>query len=98
MGKQKEKSEVEYLRGLVRQLRSENKKLKNELKRLKKKETETDELREELKDYHYEEKMHEDTCPDCQKGRLTSTHLGVKILYICSVCGHRIIKNVQKST
>ena len=94
MTKPKTKSEVEYLRGIVRELRSENKHLKKmvsrgnkELSRLETQVTESED--EDDQDTSITVHDPKTACPVCGKGEMIKTDIGVKWLFTYSDCKHR---------
>ena len=85
MGKlrQKESSEVEYLRGLVKKLKSQNRNLRKRLKELERKEHWFEIVREE-EPIEIEENV--DKCPECVKGKLSHIDLHHLTLIKCDKC------------
>lgn len=103
MTKTKEKSELEYLRGLVKSMRSQVKHLKKELSRKQKREYLHEDLEEKEAELLLEEEIRErehaieNKCPDCGKGKLEFTDLNIRTLITCPSCGYKkIIKNNGK--
>jgi hypothetical protein len=96
MGKKRERSEAEYLRGLVRELKSENRNLKKRLgtvgKKVKRYEQLVDESAEEVemeREAAYLTAKGKSRCPEC-KGDIELMDLGVRELHVCtSGCGYR---------
>lgn len=83
--KRKNKSELEYLRGIIRELEKENRQLRKRVREVEKKE-------------HFFEKEPEleidqpkiDACPDCGKGTVNLVialdHISV---FECNICNYR---------
>lgn len=98
MSRSKEKSEVEHLRGLVRQLKSELRNLKKSMARKQKREHLLDDVEEREAELLLKETLEEkevvskkETCPKC-RGKLDIID-GARIkIYICSDCSHRFTK------
>ncbi len=97
MTKKRERSEVEQLRGVIRNQRSIIKNLKKEISRVTKRESRTEDLEEILAEEMLEQDQEdiqyikEDKCPQC-KGRVEVVTLGPKKLVICDGCGYRKAK------
>jgi predicted RNase H-like nuclease (RuvC/YqgF family) len=87
-------SEIEHLRGQIREKDKEIKKLKAELTRFRKRETQLTDVEEREKELSYVEaapKKKKDTCPDCLEGTLMSNPIGVsRVLKTCNKCTYRI--------
>lgn len=90
MAKPKDRNEVEYLRGLVRELKSENRHLKKQLGNVKKRAGLFDDnLPEDKEDIEPVITIKNiNTCPDCG-GELEIIDIAVKNLIICTGCGAR---------
>jgi ribosomal protein S27AE len=80
--KQKNKSELEVLRGENRKLRSENKKLRREIKDLQKRAH----FYEEVVDEVVKDAEVKTICKNCGKGQILSYDLGRLRLDKCSIC------------
>lgn len=100
MAKSRERSEVESLRGLIRQLKSENRHLKKELARAEKNTKKQISMYAELTDateasYATPELAATEDAYSCAKcgSKVKETDLGSRILYVCqkSTCSHRQI-------
>lgn len=94
MAKPKDRSEVEFLRGEVKKLRSALKHYKKELSRANKRSRDYQELEELVQDQELE--IEEQTklvpsggCSKCQSDKVTLADLGAKVYRFCSNCGHR---------
>lgn len=91
--KDKERSEVEYLKGLVRKQKSIIKELQKEIGRASKKSHLYDDIEEKIKDLEIEEEIKSSVpqfdCPQCKKGNLDYSDLGVRLLITCSNCKYR---------
>lgn len=96
MVKPKDSSEVEYLRGINRQLTRQIKNLKKqvgrgtkEIKRL------AEGLEPDLEDEIEQPVLHTvenpDTCPQCTK-EIVIIDLGKRLLHNCKACGYRKVK------
>lgn len=94
MTKSKDKNEVEYLRGLVKQLKSENRNLKKQVGRSEKRKAIVDQMEQDAQEHLMEietervEIKEKDSCPDCGKS-VDKTDLGVRWLIMCDHCGFR---------
>lgn len=92
MAKKRERNETEYLRGLVRELKSEVRNLKKLVGRNSKKLRGYEQLvSEDDPDAEIEHiiKSQKLRCPDCQSSDTASVDLGVRELNICYGCGYR---------
>ena len=87
MSRKADKSELEHLRGLLRNLNSENRSLKRQLARATKRPI-VEELEEE-EDASLDSVPTGNRCPECFKGELTTVSLGVRMLTTCSNCKYR---------
>lgn len=101
MGKLKNKShdELEHLRGIIREQRSEIRYLKREIKRLtpaKYRLKELEEIYEDVLQNTSSPKEREDVqiCEQCGKGLLNSRPLPFGYLVMCNLCSYR--KMVRK--
>lgn len=92
MVKKRERNEVEYLRGLVRELKAENRNLKKRLgvtsKRARRYETRISEDEDEQLERSEQPVKVVDSCPDCS-GELKLVDLGVRQFNSCINCGYR---------
>lgn len=88
--RQKERSEIELLKGRIRKLESENRAYRRENKSLKKKahfhETTVEELAELRSIEEHEETQ---SCPQCGKGKVSSLDFVHLILETCDSCDYR---------
>lgn len=97
MSKKRDRSEVEHLRGVVKNQRSLIKHLKKEVGRSQKREHRVEDLEEILAEEMLEEQHQEkeyvkdDKCPQC-KTKVELVDLGPKKLIICQSCGYRKTK------
>lgn len=94
MAKKKERNEAEYLRGVIRSLRSENKGLRREVNRMLKKASQLEreeEHEDEFEDFLFKVKEEDkkDGCPNCGE-RLEVFNLGPRNLVTCE-CGYKKI-------
>lgn len=95
MSKQKEKSELEYLRSENRKLKSMNKNLKKQLSRTNKRSDLYHDLEDKIAEDLIQEELNEkeliknDQCPSCFKGTLETLKLGAKKLALCDSCTYR---------
>lgn len=101
MTKKKSHSEIEFLRGEVRQLKAEIKRLKKDTSRKDKREH----LYEDLEDLQAESLMQEEVeergevfknlkCPNCKEALDVINEGGKIIIYICPDCKYRCSKRV----
>ncbi len=92
MGKSKQKthSEVEYLRGLVRELKSENRHIKKKLKHAERKEHNYDGIiTQAFENGDIEIKItNKPMCPNCGKFELEEIDLKHLIIKRCLLCKH----------
>lgn len=95
MTKKRDRSETEYLRGLVRSLKSQVRHLKRHNKELgaqaQRYEDHEEDMREEGEQPAVELAPAATEC-SCGKGDLIHTDLGVKTLITCSACTFRKVK------
>lgn len=91
--KNKERSEVEYLRGELRRLKKEVAVLRKELaKRIDRDFADAYEVEEEVE----EEYVKEVSCPKCGK-ELEVIDLNIRLLHTCK-CGYRKVFDVKSNT
>lgn len=90
MAKSKDKSEVEYLKGLNRQLKKQLKKVNRQASRAEKQALRQLEDAEEVEEVE-EEEASDGKCSKC-KARLVPIDMGIRIVYNCQKCGHREAK------
>jgi len=94
MTKSKDRSEAENLRGIIRNLRAENKHLKKQLSRKDKRAFQYEDLEDKLRDIETKEEYVEvevNKCPKC-KGKIKNIELGARILIKCDNCNYRETK------
>lgn len=98
MPKKRERTETEYLKGIIRQQKAQIRHLKKELKRTSR----DTEHYHELQDALSEEIVpalsgpsDTEECKECGRGVLSRETLGVRILVKCSDCGY---SKFEKST
>lgn len=102
MSKQKEKSEVEYLRAENKKMKSEIKQLKKTVARFSKRSHQLEDLEERIieqdlkeKEEQFIEVVPDNKCIKCSSGTLEETKIGeVRIIINCSNCDFREIKKV----
>lgn len=98
MAKKQKDDELEYLRGLTRKLKSENRHLKKELSRKSKRPIVDEELEQEVQEQLLEEEqteeqlLHKKLCVKCKSDNIDITDLGIRVLIVCDSCGHREVK------
>jgi DNA-directed RNA polymerase subunit RPC12/RpoP len=97
----KEVDEIEQLRKEIRELKSINRALTRQLKKLSKGQHRLvdleDELKEALLEQEVETKTEKNSCKDCGSGRLEDVDLGVRNIQVCRDCGWRsITKKARK--
>jgi len=99
MPKKKERSELEFLRAENRKLRSELRHIKKEVSRKVKREHLYTDLEERLAEQHVEDLMEDnhsvrrDLCPECSNS-LESIPLGNRIMINCTACKFRTSKKI----
>lgn len=85
--KNKTRNEIEYLQGIIRQLKKENSILQRDVSKIKR-----------LAEKNYTEKQppetkkhisNPDLCPDCGKGKCSFLELKNAIYMLCPLCGFR---------
>ena len=92
LAKTRDSSELEYLRGIIRNLRSENKSLKKQLSRSQKKEKTFNDyilnVDDSVDDGIWTEDVKDSSskCPKC-KSNYTPIELGIRSLHVCNECG-----------
>lgn len=89
--KQKERSETEYLRGVIKNQRSIIKHLQKEVGRNKKRQQQDDIIAEELLEDEFEERdiIADNRCPECHKGTIETVDLKVRKMVVCNSCNYR---------
>lgn len=91
----KTRSEVEHLRGHIRELESENKSLKRRLRQYEKRENLYENNKEEIEEVLTSKALEETNpsklkkCDDCGKGAYEEFEIMEKVFGTCNVCGHR---------
>lgn len=93
MTKSKDRSEAEYLRGIVRQLKSENRNLKKQLGLVSKKNRQYENNLSDHSEFELEEMEEEfiearEKCPKC-KADIEVLEIGNRDVRICKDCGYR---------
>lgn len=84
MGKRRDRSEVEYYRGKLREVEAENRRLRKQLRSAEKS------FEYLVEADSFEQAEYESKCPECTKGKLVYTDLKIKTLITCSLdCGFR---------
>lgn len=97
MAKQKERSEVEFLRSENKNLKSQVKHLQKEISRLSKRHNRAEDLEKELSEHYLKEEVQNKEiiekvcCSNCNKGELNLLDLGIRKYTVCSNCGKRSI-------
>lgn len=95
--RRKNKNELEYFRGLVRELEKENRALKKRLKQLEQKEHIFDDAQDDLSQDNEISGDSEDThptfkkipCDSCGKGFLLEYEIMGKVIGTCNICNER---------
>lgn len=85
MARRRDKNEIEWYRGQIRELESENRRLKRQLREAQKS------FEYVLEDDKTETKPAK--CPECGKGNLQITDLKIKLLITCDLCNYRKTEN-----
>lgn len=90
MGKiqQKNKSEIEYFRGLIKKLKSENRHLKKRIKELNKREHFYEEIIDDVLDEE-DGQLNCEACPSCETGVLVEVDLHRVKIKKCNQCDYR---------
>jgi hypothetical protein len=89
MTKRKNRSNTEYLKGIIRQLKKQNNQLKKELNKA---------LNAGIYDQPQEEPTvpkgkRKPRCPQCKEGILKDIDLGARTLVVCPECSYRKTSN-----
>lgn len=94
MAKKKERSETEYLRGVIKNQRSIIKHLQKEVGRSKKRQQQDELMAEELLEDEFQEQdmISDNKCPECGKGTLETVDLKVRKMTVCNSCNYRKIR------
>jgi ribosomal protein L37AE/L43A len=88
MAKKKSRSEVEYLRGLIRQQLKEIKKLKKQNNRNTKRKVAIDSW--EVPEQEEQPKvLAKNKCPKCNSEDVKTLNLGIKKILVCNECNFR---------
>lgn len=97
MAKQKERSESEYLKSVIKNQRSQIKNLKKEVERARKRSFQTEDLEERLAENMIEEEFEEneelsktERCPECNNA-VEMVEMGTRVGIFCE-CGYRRTK------
>ena len=94
MSRTKDKSEIEHVRALNRQLEKENKMLRRQVARLSKRTQDVEELEEALKEEQITQEhnyVDPTQCKECLKGKISITSLGIRTIKTCNGCTYREI-------
>lgn len=90
--RKKDRNEVEHLRGIIRELKSENRNLRKQIGRSNKKVLQLEEHASDLEDleppHQEEEVVAKVSCPKC-RGNLKTVDLGTRTLVNCEDCKYR---------
>ncbi len=89
MARSKSYRNEEDLKGLLRQLKAENKSLKRRLRQLEKNKHIWEEYLLEDEDQEVKKDTKEQRCPECGEGILSYVDLGIKHLMCCNQCKYR---------
>ncbi len=87
--KNRSKSEVEHLRGRIRELEKINRQLKKELRQYTKREGLYDIAREEIENWLEEPVPKPKTCQECGKGTLSTFEIAGRVFEQCNICDYR---------
>lgn len=96
MSRKRDKNEVEHYKGIIRQLKSENRNLKKRLKESSRHNKLDEELREDYMELLEEKQFHEEKvvdlvkCPLCRRDTKL-LDLGRKKYVVCNHCSYRKI-------
>lgn len=99
MARNKDKNEVEHLKGIIRTLKSENRHLKKKLNSYGKKIRGYDQLVSDAEDDDEPPpllKTIKAACPECNSEALDNVELGVRSMVVCRDCGYR--KTTKRKT
>ncbi len=83
MAKRRDRSEVEYYRGKLREVEAENRRLRKQLRSAEKS------FEYLVEADSFENTEYDAKCPNCGKGELKFTDLKIKTLTTCSICDYR---------
>lgn len=93
MSRGKDKSEVEHLKGVIRELQAENRRLKRQSKRVEKERVRIDAWMDDVMEAYVDQEPPPpppDRCPMCgEKEEYSKSDLGNRILHNCKHCGYR---------
>jgi hypothetical protein len=88
MPKKREKNDKEYYQGIIRELKAELKRLKQQVKRLERREHHHETVKDEPEDdVQYDN--YEEICPDCHKGKLVEHIVAGRYWVSCDCCNYR---------
>lgn len=97
MAKSKDRSEIEYMRGLIKNLKAEVRNLKKQVARHNKRAHQYEDLEErqaevEVADLYTTTVTSKIICKSCSSDKMEEVSLGVKKLIVCRDCGKRETK------
>ena len=97
MPKKTERTETEYLKGIIRQQKAEIKHLRKELKRTSKNSKRYKDLQEDLIDEGFKESIQAvteefPTCSKCGKGSIREEKIGHVMMLKCNTCDFSVFK------
>jgi uncharacterized protein YdcH (DUF465 family) len=90
--KLKQKSKIEYYKGLIRQLKADNQRLKKLLSRYEYVEDD-DNDDEEFEEYSQYKKDNE--CPNCDEGKLIKSEVVGRLIIKCDECEYRKVERID---
>lgn len=95
LAKSKERNSTEFYRGKIRELTSEVKRLKRQLRNQEKHYVDPVNYLDELLEEEIKEKKqeHRIECPECITGTIVVSDLGIKSLEKCNQCSYRKTRN-----
>jgi hypothetical protein len=92
LARNKDKNEIEHLRGELREAMKENRALRRRLKTVEKDKNIWTQYSLDSDEPEVPVTILQPTCPQCKRGNLVLTDLGIKNLLSCALCGYRLVK------
>lgn len=91
--KSKEKSKIEYYKGIIRKLKADNSRLRKLLSRYEDGHNQESDEGSEDKEYSVYKK--DSSCPNCEDGEITSTEVVGRLITRCAECGYRKVEKID---
>lgn len=90
--KSKQRDKVEYYKGVIRQLKAENARLRKELKRFDHQYDQEDE--DEYTEVEPRKNKNSKQCPNCEDGEINSVEVVGRMITKCNECDYRKVEKV----